>query len=352
MKKINKKLAGAMLPLLFLGNPAFASSRNVSSRKSKKSFAFSSSKQAVKTTKNKLQKNPFEVFGKSSQNVKVTKIHEDVLSFLNEEGLLQNSKEQKSTESGESGERKDFAGLCGSAVSTIVCLDGAKYKPWGGATYYLYTIANKNGSVCANAKNDSGYNFNEVTMPFVWNSAIRNACRPGDSTAPTFDNSTPSQNSIDHQQVVINVDINEGGKAYAVVVANGAAAPTSANVKAGQANGGGVAVSTGNVTLNSGAFSGTITLTGLSASTAYDVYVVAEDDEGTPNLQASAIKVDITTSAAPNTAPTVDLDADDSTTGNSSGGASRIHISIKSTLTTINKSSNNVSINHFFKMCA
>ncbi len=147
-------------------------------------------------------------------------------------------------------------------------------------------------------------------------------CGPADVIPPSFENSTPLQDNITENSVTISIDINEGGKAYAVVVANGATAPTSANVKAGQANGGGVAVSTGNVTLSSGAFSGTITLAGLSPSTPYDVYVVAQDDEGTPNIQASPTKVDITTANPPNTAPTVDLDGNNST-GNTSEGANR-----------------------------
>ncbi|XOB63370.1 beta strand repeat-containing protein [Campylobacterota bacterium DY0563] len=147
-------------------------------------------------------------------------------------------------------------------------------------------------------------------------------CDSADVTPPSFENSTPLQDNITENSVTISIDINEGGKAYAVVVANEATAPTSANVKAGQANGGGVAVSTGNVTLSSGAFSGTITLAGLSPSTPYDVYVVAQDDEGTPNIQASPTKVDITTANPPNTAPTVDLDGNNST-GNTSGGANR-----------------------------
>ncbi|MBT5270478.1 MAG: T9SS type A sorting domain-containing protein, partial [Candidatus Marinimicrobia bacterium] len=36
----------------------------------------------------------------------------------------------------------------------------------------------------------------------------------------------------------------------------------------------------------------------LSASTSYDVYVVAQDDEGSPNIQASPTKIDVTTTVA------------------------------------------------------
>lgn len=124
-------------------------------------------------------------------------------------------------------------------------------------------------------------------------------CGGGDSTPPSFENSTPSQNSVSETQVVIDVDINEGGTAYAVAVADGDGTPSAAQVKAGQNSGGSAAIASSSVTLNSGAYSGTITLTGLSAGTAYDVYVVAQDDEGTPNVQAAATRVDITTTASP-----------------------------------------------------
>ncbi len=127
-----------------------------------------------------------------------------------------------------------------------------------------------------------------------------------DTTAPTFENSTPSENSVTENSVIIDVDLDEAGIAYAVAVADGDSIPNSAQVKAGQNASGATAIASASVPLNSGAFSGTISLTGLSESTAYDIYVVAQDDEGTPNLQTSPTKVDITTTAAPDTtAPTL-----------------------------------------------
>ncbi|MCU4676762.1 cadherin domain-containing protein, partial [Catenovulum sp. 2E275] len=129
-----------------------------------------------------------------------------------------------------------------------------------------------------------------------------------DEAAPSFENSTPSENTINHNQAVFNLDINEGGTVYAIVVVDGAFAPNAAQVKAGVdydmgSGRSAEVISSANVTLNSGSYSGTITLTGLTASTAYDIYFIAEDDEGTPNLQSSPTKLDITTTAAPNTAP-------------------------------------------------
>ncbi|MDC7248304.1 MAG: hypothetical protein PQJ49_00100, partial [Sphaerochaetaceae bacterium] len=42
-----------------------------------------------------------------------------------------------------------------------------------------------------------------------------------DTTPPTFENSTPSQNSVTKNSVIIDVDLDEAGIAYAVAVANG-----------------------------------------------------------------------------------------------------------------------------------
>ena len=121
----------------------------------------------------------------------------------------------------------------------------------------------------------------------------------GDSTPPNFQSSTPSQNSVNDTQVVIDVDIDEAGTAFAVVVADGDGAPSSIQVRSGQNSSSGAAIASSSVSLSGGGFSGTITLTGLTAGTAYDVYVVAQDDEGTPNLQLSPSLVNITTTSSP-----------------------------------------------------
>ncbi|MBR7889685.1 DUF4347 domain-containing protein [Marinomonas sp. A79] len=130
-----------------------------------------------------------------------------------------------------------------------------------------------------------------------------------DSTAPTFD-TTPATSNISTTTFDLTTDINEAGNLYYVVVADGAQAPTAAQVKAGVSygdnNGRGAAVITsGSATVSSGAFSNTFNVTGLTASTSYDIYVVAEDDEGNPNLQSAVTKVDATTIAPANQAPTI-----------------------------------------------
>lgn len=103
--------------------------------------------------------------------------------------------------------------------------------------------------------------------------------------------SGPTTANVQTTQLDIQVTTDETGTVYSVVVPNGATAPTSAEVKAGTGSGGTGQIAAGNVaaTANTEA---TITLTGLSLGTDYDIYVVAEDDATTPNLQASPTLVD------------------------------------------------------------
>ncbi|WP_020408661.1 tandem-95 repeat protein [Hahella ganghwensis] len=116
-----------------------------------------------------------------------------------------------------------------------------------------------------------------------------------DATAPVFQNSTPSVGSISLTGATVSVDLDEEGTAYYVVVADGAGAPSSAQVKAGQDSGGGAPLASGSFATT--ATTGSEAFSGLSSGTAYDLYAVAEDDEGSPNLQASATLVNFTTNS-------------------------------------------------------
>ena len=126
-----------------------------------------------------------------------------------------------------------------------------------------------------------------------------------DLTAPVFENSTPSSASIATTGFTLNTDLNEAGTIYYVVVADGATAPTSAEVKAGTGNGGSGQITSGNAAVSTGSFTNAFSVTGLSAGTAYDVYVVAQDEEGTPNLQATPTKIDVTTNFPAGTITTI-----------------------------------------------
>ncbi len=116
----------------------------------------------------------------------------------------------------------------------------------------------------------------------------------GDTTPPTF-SVAPAVSSVTSTGGTATATIGETGDIYYVVVADGATAPTPAEVIAGTGSGGSGEIDSGS------ALAGTVlsdTFTGLTGNTAYDVYFIARDDEGSPNVQASVTKVDITTQSA------------------------------------------------------
>ncbi len=121
-----------------------------------------------------------------------------------------------------------------------------------------------------------------------------------DVTAPAFENSTPSTASVTVNSFTLNTDINEAGYIYYVIVPDEATAPSAAEVKAGTASGGAATIASDFAAALSGDFNHSFNITGLSEATNYDVYVLAEDDESTPNLQTDPVKVEVTTlNAAP-----------------------------------------------------
>lgn len=116
----------------------------------------------------------------------------------------------------------------------------------------------------------------------------------GDTTAPTF-SSAPAVTATTETGHTIGATLDEAGTVYGVRLANGATAPTSAQVKAGQDSTGSAAPEAKS---SAAANSASLAFSTGSASTAYDYYIVAEDDEGTPNLQASPTLVEAATAAA------------------------------------------------------
>ncbi|WP_170292170.1 DUF4347 domain-containing protein, partial [Heliobacterium mobile] len=118
-----------------------------------------------------------------------------------------------------------------------------------------------------------------------------------DTTPPTWAVGYPQTGTCTQNGANVLVQTNETGKAYYVVVPDGATAPTAAEVKAGQAAGGaspGAGMS-GFVNLTSTSSPATISITGLATATNYDVWLVAEDSVG--NLNTSAVKVNIQTTS-------------------------------------------------------
>lgn len=112
-----------------------------------------------------------------------------------------------------------------------------------------------------------------------------------DTDPPTW-TSPPAASSITNISFTLSATINENGTIYYAVYSDGHAAPSIADIKAGTG-----AVTYGNDTASGGAAEN-FSVTGLTAETAYDVYVIAQDDESTPNVMASATKVDVTTTGS------------------------------------------------------
>jgi len=126
---------------------------------------------------------------------------------------------------------------------------------------------------------------------------------PANTTPPTFD-VAPSVSSVTSSGFTPSASIDEAGVIYYVVVADGASAPSASQVKAGQDATGSAALASDSAIVSSTPFTSSFSaITSLSANTAYEVYFVAEDDEGTANLQSSVIKVDTQTLSPPNSAP-------------------------------------------------
>lgn len=123
---------------------------------------------------------------------------------------------------------------------------------------------------------------------------------PSDTTAPVNAGGWPKADTATTSGFTVRARINEAGRAYYLVVADDATAPTASQVKAGSSYGSTTVLRSGNVDLTANT-EGTAAVSGLSAGTAYDIYVVAQDAAG--NLQTSPVKLDVTTLTSADTVP-------------------------------------------------
>jgi hypothetical protein len=117
------------------------------------------------------------------------------------------------------------------------------------------------------------------------------------AVAPTWTSGWPKAEDATPSGFTSKVNISAAGTSYFVALPNGAAAPSSAQVKAGQDASGTAVASNLAGTINCLAANTqyTSTVTGLSSSTTYDVYFVAE---ASSMLQASPVKVSVTTGSS------------------------------------------------------
>jgi len=120
-----------------------------------------------------------------------------------------------------------------------------------------------------------------------------------DVTAPTFA-TAPAVSNVGETTLTATATINETGDIFVVVVPSAEATPTPAQVIAGQNAAGGAPSAADSATAET---SITAAITGLTNNTSYKVCFAAQDDEGTPNLQASTSVVSATTTATPDITP-------------------------------------------------
>jgi hypothetical protein len=150
-----------------------------------------------------------------------------------------------------------------------------------------------------------------IRIATSWTDAITAEFSLEDNSPPVFASGYPAVANIDATQADLEVSMDEPGKAYYVVMPDGATAPTVAEVVAGVDYGTVTLVAHGTVDVTAPGGTYSTTITGLTDKTNYDIYVVAEDDEDTPNRQTETVMVDLYTIRPPD----VLLNADFQTTG-------------------------------------
>ena len=118
---------------------------------------------------------------------------------------------------------------------------------------------------------------------------------PLDITAPFFLYSYPKTKNVELNSFDIAVQLNEIGNVYYVVLENDPAIPTVSEVKAGTGAGGATAIVVGNINVSSANIEALANITELDSETDYNIYMVAQDDEVTPNVQAFVTSLNVTT---------------------------------------------------------
>ncbi|MBI5936822.1 MAG: fibronectin type III domain-containing protein [Betaproteobacteria bacterium] len=137
-----------------------------------------------------------------------------------------------------------------------------------------------------------------------------------DSTAPTL--SSVGTSAPTSSGGTLAATASEKAMGYWIAVATGATAPSVAEIKAGANYGAVTVVGKGSGALPNGT-AGSLTLSGLAASTGYDIHVMAEDAAGNPVAARSSTT--ITTAAAPAPSSTGISVPSSGTTAKPSGGS-------------------------------
>ncbi len=162
-----------------------------------------------------------------------------------------------------------------------------------GSTEYSTTLSGLNSGTDYDV-----YVVAEDAVPNLQNSPVKLEARTnevGDVTPPAFSSSYPIIDTVTPSAFTLRTSFSELGKTYFVVLLSGAAAPTSDQVKQGQDASGNTLESNffGTINVTSSNTEFTKQVSGLTAATNYDIYIVAEDN--VPNLQTSPTKISIFT---------------------------------------------------------
>jgi hypothetical protein len=267
LKKSKNKFLKAMMPLMLLGSPAMAGGSSVRSGsrfKVKKAVVQSSSKMTTAKIEKQEVVNPFGIFGNVKTTVKKNKdTQNNVLDFLNEEGLIVSTSTKTNDISGDSISRKLFLG-CSYAF------------------YITETTCTGNG--------------------YIWT--------PDDATAPT--QSSISSANVATTTVDIKGKSNEAGTMY-YVISTSSSAPTNTQVTEGKDNSGSAAFKSANSSVSADTLK-TFGVSGLSDGTQYYYYIVSKDAAGNKSSVSSGNFTTLAANATPvNTLPTAPIVKEDDT---------------------------------------
>ncbi|UXX79317.1 Ig-like domain-containing protein [Reichenbachiella carrageenanivorans] len=155
----------------------------------------------------------------------------------------------------------------------------------------------------SDATDDSGNGFGGTLngAPTFGTGASLLEAQALDVTEPGYETTFPLVDNIVADGFDVFSDLTENGTTYYVVLASGAAVPSSAEVRAGTGSSGTGQLAAGHL-VDNGSGSGTM-VSGLATGLSYDLYFVGEDLTG--NLLASPTVKTVTTIAVDVTSPTL-----------------------------------------------
>ncbi|KAK9817698.1 hypothetical protein WJX72_000826 [[Myrmecia] bisecta] len=122
------------------------------------------------------------------------------------------------------------------------------------------------------------------------------AVRTVDLTPPSFTGDTPRTANVDYTSTDLVVQMNKLGSVYYVVLGKGAPDPSVGEVQAGSGASGASVIAAGRIDVASVLTDARATVMGLTVNTAYDVYLVGQDNNPTPNVMANWTMITVRTS--------------------------------------------------------